>query len=220
MEAYEDDGTWVWVSFASESRLVIAHAVGERKQYMADKVVETTKKRIVSVPLFVSDGLKFYTKALLKSYGNLVTFPKTRRRGRPRMPKLVLDADLRYAQVIKSKAGGAIRKVKKKVIFGKDIDPKDISTSLVERQNLTLRQDNNRISRKTIGFSKKLSELDKQMTLYFAHFNFCRGHGSLIHLDCLGRKRKSSPAKECGLTDHNWSLRELLTYPYHRISTG
>jgi IS1 family transposase len=69
MEAYEDDGTWVWVSFASESRLVVAHAVGERKQYMADKVEETTKKRIASVPLFVSDGLKFYTKALLKSYG-------------------------------------------------------------------------------------------------------------------------------------------------------
>jgi len=100
----------------------------------------------------------------------------------------------------------------------KDIDPKDISTSLVERRNLTLRQDNNRIPRKTIGFSKRLDELDKQMTLYFAHFNFCRGHGSLIHLDCSGRKRKSSPAKECGLTDHNWSLRELLTYPYHRKS--
>ena len=177
MEAYEDDGTWVWVSFASESRLVVAHAVGERKQYMADKVVETTKKRIASMPLFVSDGLKFYTKALLKSYGKWVTFPKTRRRGRPRKTKLVLDADLRYAQVIKSKAGGAIRKVKKKVIFGKDIDPKDVSTSLVERQNLTLRQDNNRISRKTIGFSKRRSELDKQMTLYFAHFNFCRGIG-------------------------------------------
>ena len=54
MEAYEDDGTWIWVSLASESRLVIAHAVGERKQYMADKVVETTKKRIASMPLFGS----------------------------------------------------------------------------------------------------------------------------------------------------------------------
>lgn len=220
MEAYEDDGTWIWVSFASESRLVVAHAVGERKQYIADKVVETTKKRIGSMPLFVSDGLKFYTKALLKSYGKWVTFPKTRNRGRPRMPKLVPDTDLRYAQVVKFKARGTVRKVKKKVIFGKDIDPKEISTSLVERQNLTLRQDNNRISRKTIGFSKKLSELINHMTLYFAHFNFCRGHGSLISSDRFGRRRKISPAKKCGLTDHNWSLRELLTYPYHRISTN
>jgi hypothetical protein len=167
------------------------------------------------VPLFVFEGLRFYTRALLKSYGKLVAFPKTGRRGRPRKPKLVHDSDLRYAQVIKVKAGGAIRKVKKKVIFGKDIDPKDISTSLVKRQNLTLRQDNNRISRKTIGFSKNISELDKQMTLYFAHFNFCRGHWSQISLYCLGRKRMNTPAKKCGLTDHNWSLRELLTYPYH-----
>ncbi|MDF0590682.1 hypothetical protein P0O15_05775, partial [Methanotrichaceae archaeon Mx] len=109
-----------------------------------------------SMPLFVSDGLKFYTRALLKSYGKLVAFPKTGRRGRPRKPKLVPDADLRYAQVIKFKARGAIRQVKKKVIFGKDIDQKDISTSLVERQSLTLRQSYNRISRKTIGFSRKL----------------------------------------------------------------
>jgi len=134
--------------------------------------------------------LKFYTKALLKSYGRLVAFPKTGKRGRPRKPKLVIDDRLRCAQVIKSEAGGAVREAKKKAIFKKDINPKDISTSLVERQNLTLRQDNNRISRKTIGFSKKLSELDKQMTLYFARFNFCREHGSLISLDCFGRKKK------------------------------
>ena len=112
MEAYEDDGTWVWVSFASESRLLVAHSVGERKQYMADKVVETTKKRIASVPLFVSDGLKFYTNALLKSYGKWVAFPKTRMRGRPRIPKLVLDSDLRYAQVVKFKAGRTVRNQK------------------------------------------------------------------------------------------------------------
>jgi hypothetical protein len=76
----------------------------------------------------------------------------------------VIDDRLRYAQVIKSKAGGVIREVKKRVIFGKDIDPKEISTSLVERQNLTLRQEKNRISRKTMSFSKKLSGLDEQMT--------------------------------------------------------
>ncbi|MDF0591920.1 hypothetical protein [Candidatus Methanocrinis natronophilus] len=69
------------------------------------------------MPLFVSDGLKFYTRALLKSYGKVVAFPKTGRRGRPRKPKLVPDADLRYAQVIKYKAREAIRKVKKKVIY-------------------------------------------------------------------------------------------------------
>jgi IS1 family transposase len=65
MKEYEDDGTWIWVSYASECRLVIAHAIGGRKQYMADKVVGITKERLASMPLFVTDGLKFYIKALL-----------------------------------------------------------------------------------------------------------------------------------------------------------
>ena len=94
-----------------------------------------------------------------------------------------------------------------------------ITTSYIERQNLTIRQDNNRVSRKTIGFSKKLRELNGQMTLYFAHFNFCRGHGSLKHPDENGVMRKYSPAMECELIDHNWTLRELLNSPYHITST-
>jgi len=55
------------------------------------------------------------------------------------MPKLVPDSDLRYAQIITFRAGGAVRKVKKKIIFGKGLDPKEISTSLIEGLNLTLR---------------------------------------------------------------------------------
>jgi IS1 family transposase len=190
----EDDGNWVWVSMAPESRLVVAHAVGERKQYMADKIVGITKERLASIPLFVTDGLKQYTKALLKHYGK---------------------QGLKYAQVIKHRQGKHLTKVVRRVIFGNGIDLRKISTSLIERLNLTLRQDNNRVSRKTIGFSKKRRWLDIQMTLYFANFNFCRGHGSLKYKDENGIYRKNSPAKEQGLIDHNWTLRELLTHPYY-----
>lgn len=182
----------------SESRLVVAHAVGERKQYMADKVVGVTKERLASRPLFVTDGLQQYPKALLKHYGKL---------------------GLKYAQVIKYRQGRRLTKVVKKAIFGNGIDLRNISTSLIERLNLTLRQDNNRISRKTIGFSKKREWLDKQMTLYFANFNFCREHGSLKYEDENGCCKKNSPAKEQGLIDHNWTLRELLTHPYYITST-
>ncbi len=70
---------------------------------------------------------------------------------------------LKYAQVIKYRQGRRLTKVVKKAIFGNGIDLRKISTSLIERLNLTLRQDNNRISRKTIGFSKKREWLDKQM---------------------------------------------------------
>ena len=62
--------------------------------------------------------------------------------------------------------------------------------------------------------------LDKQMTFYFANYNFCRGHGSLKYEDENGCCRKNSPAKEQGLIDRNWTLRELLTYPHYITSTG
>ena len=107
------------------------------------------------MPLFVSDGLKFYTKALLKKFGEQREFPRTGKRGRPKKPKLVPSDDLRYAQVIKTREKGELQKIDKKIIFGEDIEESEISTSLLERQNLTFRQDNNRFSRKTIGFSKE-----------------------------------------------------------------
>jgi len=149
-----------------------------------------------------------------------LTIPPTDKRGQPRKTKLEPAEGLKYAQVAKHRAWGCLSKVIKKVIFGKGINLWKISTSLIERLNLTLRPDNNRISRKTIGFSKKLKWLDKQMTFYFANFNFRRVQGSLKYEDESGRIRKNSPAKEHGLIDHNWSLRELLTFPSYITPTG
>jgi hypothetical protein len=94
-----------------------------------------------------------------------------------------------------------------------------ISTSYIERLNLTCRQDNNRISRKTIGFSKRTRSLYEQMILYFANFNYCREHLSLKYKDELGKNRFDCPAKKAGLIDHILSLSELLTYPYYKTRT-
>ena len=161
-------------------RLIIAFVIGPRKQHVADKLVELTAKCISGLrPLFVTDGLKFYAEAILKKYGELVEFPRTGKRGRPKKPKLVPAKDLKYAQVIKERKGGTIHKIVKKIIFGDNIEQKQISTSLLERQTLTFRQDNNRVSRKTIGFSKKVEWLINHMKLYCTHFNFCREHGGL-----------------------------------------
>lgn len=216
---FEDEGTWVWISMATSSRLVVSHVIGERSQEMADNLVANTAKHLGSMPLFVTDGLKFYPNALLKQYGQLQAFPRTGKRGRPRSPRLVASDLLKYAQIIKEKAGGALKKVTKRIIYGKDIDSKMISTSYIERLNLTCRQDNNRISRKTIGFSKRTRGLYEQMILYFANFNYCREHLSLKYKDELGKNRFDCPAKKAGLIDHIWSLSELLTYPYYKTRT-
>ena len=220
MEKFEDDGTWIWVSFAPEYRLILAHYNGPRIQESANIIINKTKERLSSLPMFCSDGLRHYEEALLQAYSHLREFKRTGKVGRPRKPKHIPYPDLKYGQVVKRRKGGHLVSVEKRIVFGKNINLKEISTSLLERQNLTFRQDNNRISRKTIGFSKEESGLDDQITLYSAHFNFCRTHRALSYVDENGKKMLNCPAKEYGLIDHNWSLKELLTFPYHKISTN
>jgi IS1 family transposase len=198
---------------------VLSHVVGERSQESADRLVIGTARCLKDLPLFVTDGLKFYKIALLRQYSKLKSFARTGKRGRPRLSRLIPDELLKYAQIIKHRAGSVLTGVEKRVIFGENIDPKMISTSYVERQNLTCRQDNNRISRKTIGFSKKEKALACQMTLYFAYFNFCRKHRSLVYVDKNGITKFNSPARHAGLIDHVWNLHELLAFPYYKIQT-
>ena len=163
-------------------------------------------------PIYVTDGLDFYKVALLNHYGLRIEYPKTGKRGRPRNQKIVPPDYLKYAQVVKKRKGGKLKKVEKNVVFGKGIEQSAISTSLIERQNLTFRQDNNRVSRKTIGFSKIAKWLVNQMKLYCTHFNFCRGHGGLKYKDERGIQSKNTPARQAGITDSKWTLRNLLTF--------
>lgn len=211
----------MWVSFAPESRLIIDFILGPRKQYVADEFVNITDKHLSTLkPLFVTDGLKFYAEALLKKYGDLVEFSKTGKRGRPRKPAIVPNENLKYAQVIKNKLGKKLQKIEKRVIFGQNIDQSEISTSLLERQNLTFRQDNNRVSRKTIGFSKKIEGLYNQMRLYCTHFNFCRDHRGLTKEKENGVLVKKTPAEKSGITKNKWTLTDLLNYRNNKISTN
>lgn len=79
-------------------------------------------------------------------------------------------------------------------------DPKHISTSFIERQNLTMRMGMRRFTRLTNGFSKKVENHGHAVALHFMHYNFCRIHKTL----------RVTPAMEAGLTDHVWSLDELV----------
>jgi len=97
MERYEDDGTWVWVAFDPEHKVVLAHVVGERKQSSANKLIKQVRQKVAGIHSFCSDGLRFYRNALLRSYGRVVSFPRTGLRGRLRIHALVPDENLRYA---------------------------------------------------------------------------------------------------------------------------
>lgn len=200
--------------------MVLSHVVGERNQAIAREIVAKTAESLASIPLFVTDGLRFYAGALLEQYGQWVEYPPTGKRGRPRKDRLVPNDKLKYAQVIKNRQEGRLKKVIKKTVFGKDIETLRVSTSLIERLNLTLRQDNNRISRKTIGFSKKIGGLRKQMNLYFANYNFCRCHRSLKQSNNAGKIEMCTPAKYFGLIDHNFALKDFLAIPRYKTSTN
>ena len=115
----EDDGAWMWVSFAHKPKLIIDLILGPRKQYLADELIKVTDKHLSDLkPFFTTDGLKLYAKALLKKYGERIEFPRTGLRGRPKNPALVSDKDLKYAQVIENRKGRKLQKVEKRIIFG------------------------------------------------------------------------------------------------------
>jgi hypothetical protein len=134
----------------------------------------------------------------------------------------VLDPELRYAQVDKHREGGRVVEVCRRIIFGSTeviteiLGDKQINTSDVERDNLTSRQSNGRLVRKTLSYSKKNYYLQRHLDLEDAVFNFVRPHQALrmtVPPPILGRKwYQRTPAMAAGLTDHRWSLEELLSY--------
>ena len=180
------------------------------------------------LPLFVSDGLDSYGVALLDRYHVTISHPPTGKRGRPRSPEKQPAPDLRYAQVVKKREKGRLVSVSKHIVYGdtSSIASKDINTSLVERLNLTLRRENSTLQRKTLSFAKDDDELKAHLALQVAYYHFVRPHLSLREeiIESSEKKpycrwRKRTPAMSAKITDHVWSLRELLTFRPYITST-
>jgi IS1 family transposase len=185
-----------------------------------------------TVPFFTSDQWPAYTQALLNTYGEWYCPLRRGARGRQPKPRQRPRSNLLYAQVIKQRTGGRITAISTQVVFG---DPavvaarlaqspvsQTINTSFVERDNLTQRQQNRRLTRRTNGFSKALSWFEKQLWLSLAYYHFVLPHDSLRHPLLIteptrgsGSPRRwcpSTPAMAAGVTDHVWTTQELLSY--------
>jgi len=223
-ETGEDGTIWVWIAFAAEYRLILALVVLPRTQPSAQALIEKTATVLVGrLPLFVSDGLDSYGVALFNRWHVEVPFPRTGCRGRPRKPANLPAPELRYAQVVKKREGRRLVEIIRRVVYGRpeEIDVRDICTSLIERLNLTLRQEVEPLSRKTLAFGKDDDELRAYLALYVAYYHFVRSHHTLrrplpepvpVRGKTLRRFERGTPAMAAGLTDHVWTLRELLTY--------
>jgi IS1 family transposase len=229
-ELSEDGRQWVWISFAPEFRLILATWVGPRTFASALQLIQMTAAVVLGVPCFFSDGFSCYLSALLEVYHTLKTFPRTGKPGRPRQLVKESHPELVYGQVIKKKQKGRLKELVYRVRCGsKRLENLglSISTSLLERLNLTLRHALVPLARKSGSFCKDRTQMRRRVVLFQAFYNFARPHMSLrvplsdqeAHITGLIQPEwyHRTPGMAAGLTDHIWTFREFLTAKFEPI---
>ncbi len=177
---------WTWVAIDADTKLVPSYVIGNRDLKTACMFIDDLASRLSSRIQLTTDGLRVYVNAVEESFG----------------------ADIDYAVLSKIYASTQEETryspaecvgVERKVMQGNP-DGKHISTSFVERQNLTLRMGMRRFTRLTNGFSKKVENHAYQVALHFMHYNFVRIHKTL----------RVTPAQEAGVTDKLWTVEDIV----------
>ncbi len=184
-EGWGDVGTWTCID--ANSKLCVSYLIGGRDGGWASEFMQDCAERIKGRVQITTDGHKAYLEAVEGAFGCDVDYAQLQKiYGAP------TDADQRRYSPAKCIGTDM------KVVSG-STDPKHVSTSYVERQNLSMRMGMRRFTRLTNGFSKKLANHAHQVAVYFFHYNFCRIHKTL----------RVTPAMEVGLADRVWTLEEL-----------
>lgn len=180
--------TWTWVGIDADTKLVVSYLVGGRDSGWAHDFMEDCARRISNRVQITTDGHRAYLDAVEDAFG----------------------ADIDYAMLQKIYGAPSDEETRRyspakcigcdlKVVSGAP-DPKHVSTSFVERQNLTMRMQMRRFTRLTNAHSKKVDNHRHMVALHYMYYNFCRVHSSL----------RVTPAQEAGLSDHVWSVEELI----------
>jgi IS1 family transposase len=177
---------WTWVALDADTKLVPTFMVGDRSAKTAKIFMDDLAERLASRVQLTTDGHKAYLNAVENAFGGDIDYAM--------LVKLYESSqtETRYSP---AKYKGA----DKQVISGKP-EAKNISTSYVERQNLTMRMCMRRFTRLTNGFRKKIENHVYHLSLHYMYYNFCRIHKTL----------RVTPAMEAGITDHVWELREII----------
>src|SRR5262245_2119307 len=223
---------WVWTAMDPQSTLLVVVEVGSRTLAMAQRVVHQVTEVLAPgcVPLFLTDGLKDYATALLSHFGAWIQPERRQDKGPLPKPRWMPLPALRYAQVVKSYRRRRLVGVTHRVVFGTRLAIEQvvaacgwtINTSFVERLNLDIRQRVAAIGRRVNTLCQGEAGLRDQLTLFQVYHNFVLPHASLrqpllIPQPTNGRGsakgwRPCTPAMAAGLTDHVWSLREVLLF--------
>jgi transposase-like protein len=178
---------WVFVAIDADSKLIPSYKIGKRNLFTAYDFLHDLSGRLDNRIQLTSDSLKAYVEAVEASFG----------------------ANVDYGQVVKTYEAEPIGPGRysppevvsaDRIIIAGNPQINKISTSYLERNNLTMRMQMRRFTRLTNAFSKKIENLRAAVALHFAHYNFVRIHGSL----------RVTPAMAAGVTDHLWSIHDLI----------
>jgi IS1 family transposase len=179
---------WTWTALDADTKLMVSWALGPRDAGMAHDFMLDLADRLTSRVQLTTDGHRAYIEAVPNAFSNNLDYTM--------LVKVYGDApnkgpERKYScsEFVKCEAQARIG----------DPEPEHISTSYVERQNLTMRMSMRRFTRLTNGFSKKLENLGHAVALHFMYYNFGRIHQTL----------RVTPAMEAGISDHVWEMTEI-----------
>jgi len=187
---------WTWTALDADAKLIISYLVGLRDAGYAFEFMQDVASRLSNRVQMTTDGHRPYLEAVDGTFGIDVDYAH--------------GIDVDYAQLVKIYGSeqpiGETRYSPAKCLGARphtitgNPDPKHISTSYIERQNLTLRLMNRRFTRLTLGFSKKIENHIHALALYAFHYNFCKIHKTL----------RCTPAMEAGVTGKLWEIRDIV----------
>jgi IS1 family transposase len=178
---------WTWVAIDADSKLILSWRIGPRDAATAHDLMQDLASRVRGHIQLTTDGNRLYINAVEDAFAANVDYA---------MLQKVYGVDpaeeRRYSPPV-------VLSTFSEVVTGTP-DPKHISTSYIERQNLTMRMSMRRFTRLTNGFSKKLENHAAAVALHYMHYNFVRIHRTL----------RVTPAMQAGLTDRVWSIEDIV----------
>ena len=177
---------WTWTAIDAETKLIPSWLVGQRTADCARDFIDDLASRLANRVQLTSDALKVYLKAVDNAFGNDIDYAQLHK---------IYDSKKESGRYSPPECVGCdkIRRIG-------NPDQKYISTSYVERQNLSMRMSMRRFTRLTNGFSKKIKNHAAAIALYFMWYNFGRKHMTL----------KTTPAVAAGVADHIWTVEEII----------
>jgi IS1 family transposase len=178
---------WTWTAMDADSKLMVSWLVGGRDAGTAYGFVQDLAKRLANRVQLTTDGHRAYLSAIEENFGSEIDYAM--------LVKLYGNDRENESRYSPAECIGC-----REVVVTGSPDPKHISTSYIERQNLTMRMSMRRFTRLTNAFSKKLDNHIASLAIHYMHYNFCRVHQTL----------RVTPAMEAKVADHIWSISELV----------